>query len=173
MEVAVVTTVHARQAAQVGRGLVGGDGAFVVARDRCRVVSKGGKGAFAEVKGGVGDICLGEDPRLLQVAVGDVPLGVVEGDDAPLDVVGEGGAPEQGCLVLGEEYPAHAHFGSVHRTDGRRVVRDEFGKARGPVGDAEGQAFEVAEVVTEVGGDAHSVFVGKFEAELHGAEEAC
>ena len=173
MEVAVVATVHACQAAQVGRGLVGGDGALAVARDRCRIVSKGGKGAVTEVKGGVGDIRLGEDPRLLQVAVGDVPLGVVEGDDAPLEVVGEGGTPEQGCLVLGEEHPAHANFGSVYSSDNRRVVRDEFGEARGPVGDTEGQAFEVAKVVTEVGGDAHAVFIGKFEAELHGAKEAC
>jgi hypothetical protein len=93
VEVSVVATVHACQAAQVGRGLVGGDGALAVARDRCRVVSKGSKGAVTEVKGGVCDIRLGEDPRLLQVAVGDVSLGVVEGDDAPLEVVGEGGTP--------------------------------------------------------------------------------
>ena len=59
MEVAVVSTVVAVQAAQVGSGLVGGDGALFVARDGGRVVVEGGQGAFAQVEGGVGDIGLG------------------------------------------------------------------------------------------------------------------
>ena len=75
IEVAVVLTVHARQAAQVGRGMGRQDGALVVAGDRSRVVVEGGEGALPQVKGGVGDIGLGQDSSLLQVAVGDVTEG--------------------------------------------------------------------------------------------------
>jgi hypothetical protein len=93
VEVAVVAAVDALQAAQVGSGLVGRDGAFLVAGDRGRVVIEGGQGALAQVKDGVGHVRLGQDPRLFQVAVGNVPVGGVERHDALLDVLGEGGTP--------------------------------------------------------------------------------
>jgi hypothetical protein len=172
VEVAVVSAVVAVQAAQVGSGLVGGDGALFVARDGGRVVVEGGQGAFAQVEGGVCDVRLSQDARLLEVAVGDVPVGVVERHDAVLDVRGKGGAPKDRRLSLGEEHPAHADLGGIHRPDDRGVVRDELGEACGARGEAVGQEFELVQMVAEVGSDTHAVLVGLFETELHGAKES-
>jgi hypothetical protein len=171
MEVAVVASVDALEAAQVGSGLVRRDGAFPVAGDGCCVVVEGGQSAFSQVEGDVGDVGLGQDSRLLQVAVGDVSVRVVERHETLLDVCREGGTPKAWCKALSKEYSTHSGLGGIHGSDYGRVVRDNFGETCGSFGDTERQALEVTEVVAKVGRDADTVCVGQLEAELHGAKE--
>ena len=75
-------------------------------------------------------------------------------------------------MVFCEDDSAHSHLGGIHGSDNGRVVRNDLAEARRSVGDTECYALEVAEVITEVGCDAHPVFVGHFEPELHGAKES-
>ena len=93
---------------EVGGTLVRSDCSFFVSGDGCDVIIEGGKHLVTEVVHHVGDICLGEYTGLLQVAVGDVPIWIVSGDDASLDVRREGCTPQDGGLAISEEDPAHA-----------------------------------------------------------------
>ena len=54
---------------------------------------------------------------MLQVAVGDVPIWIVSGDDASLDVRREGRVPQEGMLALCKEDPAHARVGCINETN--------------------------------------------------------
>ena len=84
---------------------------------------------------------------LLQVAVGDVPIWIVSGDDVSLDVRREGHAPQEGLLALGKEDPTHARLGSVNAPNCQRVVRHELSKAGGVSCDALSKQFKVCQVI--------------------------
>jgi hypothetical protein len=108
---------------------------------------------------------------LLEVAVGDVPVRVVERYEAFLDVDREGGTPEAWCVALCEEYPTHSGFSGIHSSDDGRVVWDNLGESGRAFGDTACEAFEVREVVAKVGSDADTVCIGELEPELHCAKE--
>jgi len=91
--VAVEALVVACDLAEVRGWPDGGHGAFAGSRDSWGVVTEVLKGGMAHWVAVGHDIELGQEGRLLQVAVGDVPVGVVERHDALLYVLGEGGAP--------------------------------------------------------------------------------
>ena len=92
---------------------------------------------------------------------------VVEGHEAPLDVVREGGTPKAWCIALCEEHPTHAGFRGIHRSDNGRVVGDNLGESSRAVGHTACKAFEVREVVAKVRSDAYPMRVGEFQSELH------
>ena len=126
MVVAIVPAVEAREAAQVGGGLVGRQRAFAVPRDRRDVIVEGGKREFTEIEEESGGIGLRKDSRLLQVTVRDVAGWVVSGDNAELDVRWEGGSPQGRWVPRCKEYAPHAQLGSIYRADHQRVFRDDL-----------------------------------------------
>lgn len=116
----------------------------------------------------VGDIRLGQDSCLLQVAVGDGALGVIFGDEVCLNIVGESRSPEYRLMVLGENHSPHSFSASVDCAKGSRSVWNDFAKASGSFHQASSQSFEIGKVVSEVLIDSDSVLVSMFESELQG-----
>ena len=114
---------------------------------------------------------LGQDARLLEIAIGQVAGHVFRGDDAFSDVFREGRPPESRRLARGEDDPSHAGLCGVNRADGRRVVRDDFGQACGAPRDIASEGFEVVQMVSDVLSDADPVSVRVGDAELQRAEE--
>ena len=77
------------------------------------------------------DVELTRDACLLQVAVCELPLGVVLGDDLPLDVGRELLSPEVRLALVTEEHPPHARQGSVIGAQVGGFLRDDLREARG------------------------------------------
>jgi hypothetical protein len=98
---AVGALMEARLAAQVRGCLVRGDGPLPEAGDGRGVVAEGGKCALPEVELLGRHNRLGRDACLLEVAVGEAAVRVLEADYFPLDVLRERGPPEQGRVPVG------------------------------------------------------------------------
>ena len=85
------------------------------------------------------DIVVCDGAAEFQVAVGDVAMGVVEGDQAVAYFLGEARSPENwvhGVLIVGDEVDAaHAVARSVTRSScGRVVMGDQLGNSSGATG---------------------------------------
>ena len=170
--VAVVALVGTLQAAQVGGGVVSGDGPFVVAGDCRRVVGQGGGGQLADVVGLGDGVMVGHQGSLFQVAVGEAAGRVVGGDHAVLNVLGEREPPERRGVSFGEEDAAHAELGGVSGAQDSRLVRHDFAETCGARAEAEREGFEVVQVGADVLVDPNAMVVGALEAQLEGAKEA-
>ena len=158
LAVAVVALVEAGRPAEVGGRGVGGDGAFPASGDSRGVVGEASQGELAKVEDLGGDVGTREEGGLFKVAVGEVPVGVVEGDDPPLDLRREGHAPQHGPVALGEQDPSHSGLGGVDSLEGRRVLVYHFGYAGWTGAEVLGEALEVVEVVPDVPGDLDPAF---------------
>ena len=149
-----------------------GDCSLFVVRDGSDVVVEGGKCPVTEVIHCVCDIGLGQHVCLLQVTVRDaVPSWIVSGDDASLDVIREGCAPQQGLFSISKKDATHTRLSGIHRTNSGRVVGHEFSKTCGVSSNALGKQFKVCEVVAEVFGDMYLVLFGMGDTKLKGAKE--
>jgi hypothetical protein len=124
-----MTLVDAGGPAEVGASALGGEGTFVFAREGGSVVSQVGNGVFPDVEflGHNVDPC--QHGCLLDVAVGEVPIGVAGRHYAGLDVGREGFAPDDGALVSHKDDTTETRFGSVHGLDDRWFFWDELGQA--------------------------------------------
>ena len=57
---------------------------------------------------------VGQDARLLEIAVGKIPGHVLRGDDVVLDVTGEGCSPQCRWMARGEDDATHPGLGGIH-----------------------------------------------------------
>jgi len=111
--VAVDALVLAGKPAEVGGSRVARHRPLPEARDSGSVVAGIREGRVADVMGMGHDVGLAQDASLLEVTVGDLPRGVVEGDQVALDVRRKGGTPDVGFSLGVEEHPTHSRFGCV------------------------------------------------------------
>ena len=65
---------------------------------------------------------------MFEVAVGDSTPRVVEGNEATLDVLGEGLSPDVGGTSGVKVDPTHAGFGCIGSTEETGVLRDNLGE---------------------------------------------
>ena len=84
-DVAVVTLVQGLDAKEVCGGTRGRGGSFTLPIHGGSVVVQVVDCFFADVHKVSSDVVLGDGPHQFQVAVGDVPVEVLEGDEARLD----------------------------------------------------------------------------------------
>lgn len=160
----VVPLVEAGEPAEVCRGSVSGRGAAIAAADGRRVVTQSGNGYLASVEFLGGDVGLGDDAHLLEVAVRQVAGRVVRRDDAVLNLEGEPGAPENRVVVLGEEDAAHALGAGVDRAQFAGAVGDDLAEAGWPSVQVIRENLEVREVVADMLGNPDAARVSILEA---------
>jgi hypothetical protein len=104
----------------------------VAAADGGCVIRQAGQGEFPEVIHLVRHVGSRYEGRLLEVAVGQVAVGVVIGDHACLDVGGEGHTPEEGGFPVAEEDATHSCLGRVYCLEDCGFFADDLGDASGP-----------------------------------------
>jgi hypothetical protein len=120
--VAVLSLVSAAVVAQLGCDPIRGHRSFVHSRDGGGVVTASANGAVGSV-GTLGDEAdLGELAGLFQVTIGDGSMGVVEGDQVLLDVLGERLSPHVGSTMVVVEDATHTSFRSVGGSQEGRVL---------------------------------------------------
>lgn len=115
---------------------------------------------------------LGENAGLFQVAVGDGPVEVFEGDQVSLDVSRERVAPDVALAGVVEVDASHAGLGCVRGSQEGRFLWHHFGEVSRSAAKVGGQAGEGGEAVTHEGGDADPVAGCLVLGPLQGAEEA-
>ena len=98
--VVVVVLVEAGTTSEVGAGGVGSDGPLPEATHGWGVVRHGAEGSFAQVEVFGCHIHAKEEGRLLKVTVGDIPVGIIPGDEAGLDVRREWDTAKVGGLIV-------------------------------------------------------------------------
>jgi hypothetical protein len=114
--VAVFSLVSTAVVAQLGSDSIGRDCSFVHLRDGRGVVAASANCAIGHI-GLLGDEAdLGKLASLLQVTIGDGSMGVVEGGQVLLYVLGQGLSPYVGSAMVVIKDPTHASFCSVSST---------------------------------------------------------
>ena len=109
---------------------------------------------------------------MFQVAVGEVALGVVEGDETTLDVVREGEPPQVAVAKGVEEHTSHSGFGGISGSQERRVLRHELGKVGRAVSQASSKRCEGVDMSAQGFGDADATVGHSIECHLQGAEQS-
>ena len=125
--VSVKALMSTGEVAEVRGGAFIGDCTFPEARESRRVVGAVSDGGVADVMRVGHKSRLGSESRLLQVTIRDSSSRVVERDQVPLDVLRERKSPDKGFSLMVEEDSAHAHLGSISRSQEGRFLRDDLG----------------------------------------------
>jgi hypothetical protein len=121
--VAVLLLVLTLVVAQLGSDPIGGDHSFVRSRDGGGVVAASANGAIGNIGSLRDEADLCELACLFQVTIRDGSLGVVEGNQILLDVLGEGLSPHVGSALVIIKDPTHTSFCSVSGAQEGRVLR--------------------------------------------------
>ena len=108
MTVSMQALVIARKAAQGGGRSHGGNCALVHTRHGGGVVREVLQGGISHIVRASHDIDLGQQSCMFKVAVGDVALGVVRGDQSSLHCIRKGHSPHVGVTGGVEVHPSHA-----------------------------------------------------------------
>jgi hypothetical protein len=117
-----------------------------------------------------GDVPVRDEGGVFEVAIGDVPCGVVVGGDATLHVGGECGAPEDGRLVVSEEDTSHAGLAGVSCAQHHGLVGDDLAELSGPSRHVLDEPLELVEAVADRARDADAAGGAMREGELERAE---
>ena len=177
-EVAVVALVKGLEAQEGGRRPSGGGGAPAAPANGGSVVGQGVGGALTDI-GRLGeDVAMGDGGRQLQIAIGDRPEGLTEGNEGVRDGRWKPVAPKEGEHPAGrggnKMDPTHAHPRRIACPKGMgRVSRDELGNAGGAGGYTVGQPLPVLEGLVDGRGELQAVGRGVpvSECVLEGAEK--
>jgi hypothetical protein len=169
--VAVLLLVSTVVVAQLGSNLIGGDRSFVHSRDGGGVVAASANGAIGNIGllGDEADLC--KLAGMFQVTIRDGPLGVVEGNQILLDILGKGLSPHVGSALVIIEDPTHTSFRGVSGAQEGRVLRHYLSQVRGPVTQAGCQGGKGINVTLEGCIDADSVSFGPGVSLLECTEE--
>jgi hypothetical protein len=114
---------------------------------------------------------LGEEGGLFQVAVCDVPVGVVGGDQGGLHVFRERVAPVETLACVVEVHAAHARPSGIGGPKQRGLLRDQFRQVCGASAQARGQAAKGVDAAADEAVEAHSVLAGLVLRPLQSAEQ--
>lgn len=109
---------------------------------------------------------LHEHSGMLQVAIGDVSMGICSRHDSVLDVEREWNSPHVGLVFVIEVDPAHAGFGSVSRSQEAWVLRDYLSEVGWPVSEACCERGKGVDVLPQGGVDAHTIAFRFCESQL-------
>jgi hypothetical protein len=170
--VAVVALVKTSETEEVGDGVTGRDGTFGGTTDGRGVVVEDRESAFTGVNRLGKNVLVGDDASKFEVTVGEVTARVVIGNQAGLDVRGEGGAPQERRGAINKPHATHTRFGSINGTDARGKVGNNFSKPGGTKVQVGSKGFEIIKLGTDMGIKADTVAIGMKDAGLEGAEKA-
>ena len=161
--VAVEALMGSGQRAEVGWSLVAGDSTTAQTREGRRVVSARAQSGIANVVLLSHDGCLTEGSSVFEITVGDVPTGIVSGDETGLDVSRVGLTPEEGRTRRVEVDPTHACLRGVSCTEKGRILGHNLGQMCRATAKTGGELGESSDVVTETVGDANASMAGPVE----------
>jgi hypothetical protein len=120
--VAVEALVVTGDLAEIRGGPNGGDGTFAGSGDSWSVVAEVLKGGMAYWVAVGHDVELGQEGRLLEVAVGDMPSGVVGAHQGGLHIRGKRVSPVVAVPMVVEVHATHARAGGVSGAEQRRLL---------------------------------------------------
>ena len=109
---------------------------------------------------------------MLEVTVGDDPVGVIGRHEAFLNLLRAREPPDVGLALVAEERPPDAHLGSVHGSYEGRVFGNYLGQVGRSVTEACCQGGERVDVMAQRAVDSDSSVGGAVEGHHEGPEEA-
>ena len=146
--------------AEVSSRSIGGHSAFSKPRDSWGVVTARGNGGVLDREGVCDESSLREDACMLQIAVGDDALGVIEGHQQILDSLWEGVSPNVALARGVVEDSSHARLGGIGGTDIRRLLRDDFSQMSRAMGETGSQGGKGVNVLPQGLSDADAISLG-------------
>lgn len=170
--VAVEPLVVTSDLAQVGRRARRGHGLFAGSGDRRGVVAEVVQGRVTDVVAVRHDVELREKRGLLQVAVGDVAVRVVGGDEGPLDFGRESQAPVVTGAGVVKVDSAHTGACRIGGAEQEWQFGHQFGEVGGASAKAGRKAPEGVEVAADVGVESDAIVPRLVLRPLQGAEES-
>jgi hypothetical protein len=119
-------------------------------------------------------LVVGDNASKFEATIGEVTTGIATiGNKAGLDMRGEWGPPQERRGAVDKPHSNHARFGGINGTNGARgKVGNNFSQPGGAKVEVGSEGFEIIELGTDMGIDAHTVPIGMEDAGLKGAEKA-